>query len=116
MRRKLAILLAAAFRIRARPSINGAPCSRSTTTMASPARSGRFSERIEAMIRATKRRSVSPQPAGDLLRAIRERAGTLSQAQQQVAAAVLEEPQCALRASVDALARRANVSPPSIIR
>ena len=47
---------------------------------------------------------------------MRERAGTLSQAQQQVAAAVLDDPQFALRANVDALARRAKVSPPSIIR
>jgi RpiR family carbohydrate utilization transcriptional regulator len=68
------------------------------------------------MVRLTKRRSVSPQSAGDLLRTIRERAGTLSQAQQQVAAAVLDDPQFALRANVDALARRAKVSPPSIVR
>jgi RpiR family carbohydrate utilization transcriptional regulator len=68
------------------------------------------------MVRLTKRRSVSPQSAGDLLRTIRERAGTLSQAQQQVAATVLEDPQFALRANVDALARRAKVSPPSIVR
>ncbi len=55
-------------------------------------------------------------PVADLLRTMRERAGTLSQAQQQVAAAVLDDPQFALRANVDALARRAKVSPPSIIR
>ncbi len=55
-------------------------------------------------------------PVGDLLRTMRERAGTLSQAQQQVAATVLEDPQFALRANVDALARRARVSPPSIVR
>jgi RpiR family carbohydrate utilization transcriptional regulator len=47
---------------------------------------------------------------------MRERAHTLSQAHQQVAAAMLEDPEFALRANVDALARRANVSPPTITR
>jgi RpiR family carbohydrate utilization transcriptional regulator len=62
------------------------------------------------------RRSATQPPVTDLLRAMRERAGSLSQAQQQVAAAVLEDPQFALRANVEALARRARVSPPSIVR
>ncbi len=62
------------------------------------------------------RRTTPQAPVGDLLRTIRDRAGTLSQAQQQVAATVLEDPQFALRANVDALARRARVSPPSIVR
>jgi RpiR family transcriptional regulator, carbohydrate utilization regulator len=55
-------------------------------------------------------------PAGDLLVAIRERSAALSQAQQLVAAAVLSDPEFALRANVDALARRAHVSPPTITR
>jgi RpiR family transcriptional regulator, carbohydrate utilization regulator len=55
-------------------------------------------------------------PVGDLLVAMRERAATLSQAQQQVAAAMLDDPEFALRANVDALARRAKVSPPTITR
>ncbi len=55
-------------------------------------------------------------PVGDLLLTMRERATTLSKAQQQVAATVLDDPQFALRANVDALARRAKVSPPSIVR
>ena len=55
-------------------------------------------------------------PVGDLLLTMRERAATLSKAQQQVAATVLDDPQFALRANVDALARRAKVSPPSIVR
>ena len=63
-----------------------------------------------------KRRNETHPPVGDLLRTMRERAGTLSQAQQQVAETVLEDPQFALRANVDALARRARVSPPSIVR
>jgi RpiR family transcriptional regulator, carbohydrate utilization regulator len=62
------------------------------------------------------RRHEPQAPVGDLLRTMRERAGSLSQAQQQVAATVLEDPQFALRANVDALARRARVSPPSIVR
>ena len=47
---------------------------------------------------------------------VRERAATLSPAQRRVAAAVLDDPQFALRANVDTLARQAKVSPPSIIR
>src|ERR1700675_5210431 len=47
---------------------------------------------------------------------MRERAESLSQGQQQVAAAMLSDPDFALRANVDALARRAKVSPPTIIR
>ncbi|MEP7083765.1 MAG: MurR/RpiR family transcriptional regulator [Betaproteobacteria bacterium] len=55
-------------------------------------------------------------PAGDLLAAMRERTASLSQAQQQVATAMLDDPDFALRANVDALARRAAVSPPTITR
>ena len=41
-------------------------------------------------------------PVGDLLLTMRERATALSKAQQQVAATVLDDPQFALRANVDA--------------
>ena len=64
----------------------------------------------------SKRRVMTHAPVGDLLLTMRERAATLSKAQQQVAATVLDDPQFALRANVDALARRAKVSPPSIVR
>ena len=64
----------------------------------------------------TKPRNTVRTPVGDLLVAMRERAGSLSQAQQQVAAAMLDDPEFALRANVDALAHRANVSPPTITR
>ncbi len=64
----------------------------------------------------SRRRSTTNAPLGDLLHATRERAATLSRAQQRVAAAVLDDPQFALRANIDSLARRAKVSPPSIIR
>src|SRR5438046_1358577 len=64
----------------------------------------------------TRRRSKLHLPVGDLLLTMRERAGTLSQGQQQVAAAMLADPDFALRANVDALARRAKVSPPTIVR
>jgi RpiR family carbohydrate utilization transcriptional regulator len=47
---------------------------------------------------------------------MRERAESLSQGQQQVAAVMLADPDFAVRANVDALARRARVSPPSIVR
>src|SRR5438552_15666032 len=47
---------------------------------------------------------------------MRERADTLSHGQQRVAAAMLSDPDFALRANVDALARRAKVSPPTIVR
>ena len=47
---------------------------------------------------------------------MRERVDTLSQAQRQVAAAMLDGSGVRLRANVDALARRAKVSPPTIIR
>jgi RpiR family carbohydrate utilization transcriptional regulator len=47
---------------------------------------------------------------------MRERSASLSQAQRQVAAAMLDDPEFALRANVDALARRAAVSPPTITR
>ena len=59
------------------------------------------------LARAPRRRPRSP---------VRERAATLSLAQQQVAAAMLDDPEFALHANVDALARRAKVSPPTIIR
>jgi RpiR family carbohydrate utilization transcriptional regulator len=55
-------------------------------------------------------------PVGDLLVAMRGRAASLSQAQQQVAATILGDPEFALRANVDALARRARVSPLSVTR
>ncbi|HET7098147.1 MAG TPA: hypothetical protein VFJ68_12220, partial [Casimicrobiaceae bacterium] len=58
------------------------------------------------------RRNKLHRPVGDLLLAIRERGDTLSQRQQQVAAFMLADPDFALRANVDALARRAKVSPP----
>jgi len=64
----------------------------------------------------SKPRKTLRTPVGDLLVAMRERAASLSQAQQQVAAAMLDDPEFALRANVDALARRANVSPPTITR
>ena len=64
----------------------------------------------------TKIRKSVRTPAGDLLVAMRERAAALSQAQQQVAAAMLDDPDFALRANVEALARRAKVSPPTITR
>jgi len=64
----------------------------------------------------TARRESPRSPASDLIVAMRERAATLSAAQRQVAAAMLEDPEFALHASVDVLARRANVSPPTITR
>src|SRR6266702_2279735 len=67
------------------------------------------------MSRVTRRRSKL-QPVGDLLLTMRERAQSLSQEQRQVAAVMLADPDFALRANVDALARRAKVSPPTIIR
>ena len=62
------------------------------------------------------RRHSLRSPVGDLVSTMRERAPALPQAQQQVAAAMLEEPEFAVRASVDDLARRAGVSPPTIVR
>ena len=47
---------------------------------------------------------------------MRESSASLSQAQRQVAAAMLDDPEFALHANVDALARRADVSPPTITR
>src|SRR3989442_7606231 len=47
---------------------------------------------------------------------MRERADTLSHGQQRVAAAMLADPDFAVRANVDALARRAKDSPPTIVR
>src|ERR1700681_3986603 len=47
---------------------------------------------------------------------MRKRAAALSQGQQQVAATMLADPDFAVRANVDALARRAKVSPPTIVR
>src|SRR4029077_17933926 len=61
-------------------------------------------------------RSPARPPVGDLLVAMRERSASLSQAQRQVAAAMLDDPEFALHANVDALARRADVSPPTITR
>ena len=61
-------------------------------------------------------RSASRPPVSDLLVAMRESSASLSQAQRQVAAAMLDDPEFALRANVDALARRAGVSPPTITR
>ena len=54
--------------------------------------------------------------SADLVVTMRERAESLSPAHRQVAAAMLEDPESVLRASVEALARRAGVSPPTIIR
>ena len=68
------------------------------------------------MNRVTKRRDKPHRPVGDLLLTMRERAQSLSQGQRQVAAVMLADPDFALRANVDALARRAKVSPPTIIR
>ena len=64
----------------------------------------------------TERRDAARNTAGDLLVTMRERAQALSPAHRQVAAAMLEDPEFALRANVDALARRAGVSPPTITR
>src|SRR4029077_20424196 len=64
----------------------------------------------------SSRRIITHAFVGDLLLTMRERAATLSKAQQQIAAAVLDDPQFALHANVDARARRSKVSPPSIIR
>src|SRR5436190_20520782 len=64
----------------------------------------------------TGRRDTSRIPASDLIVAMRERAATLSLAHQRVAATMLEDPEFALHASVDVLARRAKVSPPTITR
>ena len=61
-------------------------------------------------------RSATRPPAGDLLAALREGSASLSQAQRQVVAAILDDPEFALRANVDALAKRAHVSPPTITR
>jgi RpiR family transcriptional regulator, carbohydrate utilization regulator len=64
----------------------------------------------------TQRRAPAGAAAGDLLVTMRERADGLSPAHRQVAAAMLEDPEFVLRANVDLLARRAGVSPPTIIR
>ena len=61
-------------------------------------------------------RPATRPPASDLLAALREGSASLSQAQRQVAAAMLDDPEFALRANVDALAKRAHVSPPTITR
>jgi len=63
-----------------------------------------------------KRRNTRRQPVSDLLLTMRERAESMSQGHQQVAAAMLADPDFAVRANVDAMARRANVSPPTIVR
>src|SRR5450631_4590009 len=64
----------------------------------------------------TKRRNKLHRPVSDVLLTMRERADTLSQGQRQVAAVMLADPDFAVRANVDALARRAKVSPPTIVR
>ena len=61
-------------------------------------------------------RSSARPPGGDLLVAMREGSAALSPAQRQVAAAMLDDPVFALHANVDALALRADVSPPTITR
>ena len=61
-------------------------------------------------------RPATRPPAGDLLVGLREGSASLSQAQRQVVAAILDDPEFALRANVDALAKRAHVSPPTITR
>src|SRR5207237_791110 len=115
IRRRWAISSAAAFRIRARRSTNGALCSPSTTIIASRARSAPFSDPA-AVSRMARRRNKPHPPVGDLLLTIRERAAALSHGQQQVAATMLADPDFALRGNVDTLARRAKVSPPTIVR
>ncbi len=67
------------------------------------------------MTSVTKRRN-RPRIVSDLLLTMRERAESLSQGQQQVAAVMLADPDFAVRANVDALAHRAKVSPPTVIR
>jgi len=64
----------------------------------------------------SRRRAPHGMPDCDLLAMICERAERLPQAQQQVAAVVLEDPPFAVRANVDDIARRAGVSPPTIVR
>lgn len=64
----------------------------------------------------TSRRNAARAASTDLVVTMRERAESLSPAHRQVAAAMLEDPESVLRASVEALARRAGVSPPTIIR
>jgi RpiR family carbohydrate utilization transcriptional regulator len=62
------------------------------------------------------RRDAARTAGPDLIVAMRERAATLSSAHRQVAELILEDPEFALHASVEVLARRANVSPPTITR
>ena len=64
----------------------------------------------------SKRPNTTHAPVGDLLLAMREHAPALSPAHCRVAAAMLEDPEFVLRANVDALARHARVSPPTITR
>jgi DNA-binding MurR/RpiR family transcriptional regulator len=52
----------------------------------------------------TQRRNKLHRPVGDFLLTMRERADTLSQGQQRVAAVMLADPDFAVRANVDALA------------
>jgi RpiR family carbohydrate utilization transcriptional regulator len=66
--------------------------------------------------RRTKPRTEVRRPLDDLLLTMRERADSLSRGQQQVAATILANPDFAVVANVDALARRAKVSPPTIVR
>ena len=63
---------------------------------------------------AAKHRNKLHRAVGDVLLTMRERVDTLSQGQRQVAAAMLADPDFAVRANVDALARRAKVSSPTI--
>ncbi len=62
------------------------------------------------------RRGEPTRSPGDLLVTMREQGSALSPAHRRVAATMLEDPEFALRANVDALARRAGVSPPTITR
>jgi RpiR family transcriptional regulator, carbohydrate utilization regulator len=71
---------------------------------------------LTAENRVTKRRNELHRPVGDVLLTMREHADALSQGQQRVAAVMLADPEFAVRANVDALARRAKVSPPTIVR
>src|SRR5215471_865576 len=74
------------------------------------------SEPFSESTRMIRRRATHGIADGDLLAMIRERAERLPQAQQQVAAAVLDDPPFAVRANVDDIARRAGVSSPTVVR
>ena len=64
---------------------------------------------------STRRDSVRS-ASGNLLVTMRERHNALSPAHRQVATAMLDDPEFVLHANVEGLARRAGVSPPTIIR